>query len=99
MILIVKNGLVIATHTDEQQITQSMYPGCEIVSYGGYFKSTILPQVDPRSDEEKKMAYRDQRKLSYPSVADQLDMLYWDITNKTGLWRESIKAVKERYPK
>jgi len=99
MILIIKNGFVAATHTNEQIITQEMYPDCEIVSYYGSFKMSPVPQRDPRSDEEKKLSYQSLRKMAYPSLADQLDMLYWDITNKTGLWRESIKAVKERYPK
>ena len=35
------------------------------------------------------------RGAAYPSVADQLDMIYHDID----VWREKIKSIKEKYPK
>lgn len=40
--------------------------------------------------------YSSLRKLDYPSLADQLDLLYHGGVEA---WREEIKKVKERYPK
>lgn len=39
------------------------------------------------------------RKLEYPSIEDQLDMLYWDKINGTNIWENTISRVKKRYPK
>lgn len=47
--------------------------------------------------------YYDMRRKCYPSISDQLDMLYHDITGGTGIengsWISCIHEVKERYPK
>jgi hypothetical protein len=39
------------------------------------------------------------RRIAYPSIADQLDMLYWDKVNGTENWLNSIESVKNRFPK
>ena len=40
---------------------------------------------------------------SYPSIGDQLDMLFHDITNgklgKTGSWYKAVKATKDKFTK
>ena len=40
---------------------------------------------------------------SYPSIPDQLDMLFHDITNgklgKTGSWYKAVKATKDKFTK
>jgi hypothetical protein len=43
--------------------------------------------------------YQRDRAAEYPSLADQLDMLYWDGVNGTTNWANAIAAVKERNPK
>ena len=46
--------------------------------------------------------YEREREKSYPSMIDQLDMLYHDIKNgniDNGSWIQSIDAIKEKYPK
>ena len=47
--------------------------------------------------------YQEPRKRAYPSVFDQLDQLYHDMTagklDATGDWHKSIKAVKDAIPK
>ena len=40
-----------------------------------------------------------QRLRKYPSIQDQLDMLYWDKVNNTNVWRDTIQAVKDQFPK
>jgi hypothetical protein len=40
---------------------------------------------------------------SYPTIGDQLDMLFHDITNgklgKTGSWYQAVKATKDKFTK
>ena len=43
--------------------------------------------------------YQRDRAKEYPTIANQLDMLYWDKINGTNNWQESIKRIKQRYPK
>lgn len=43
--------------------------------------------------------YAEKRAKEYPSIADQLDMLYWDKVNGTNKWKETIEAIKAKYPK
>jgi hypothetical protein len=42
---------------------------------------------------------RSNRANNYPSLADQLDMQYWDKINGTNKWQQAINAVKQKYPK
>jgi len=43
--------------------------------------------------------YVDLRLANYPSLGDQLDMIYHDQVDGTDTWLQAIKAVKDRYPK
>lgn len=45
------------------------------------------------------VAYQSQRAAKYPSIADQMDMQYWDKINGTTTWQDAIAAVKAQYPK
>ena len=40
-----------------------------------------------------------QRDRKYPSIASQLDQLYWDMKNGTNTWETTIDAIKAEYPK
>jgi len=41
-------------------------------------------------------AYKEQRAQTYPSIADQLDILYHGGYDE---WKAAIQTVKERFPK
>ena len=41
-------------------------------------------------------AYKEQRAMAYPSIADQLDQVYHEGIDA---WKATIQAVKDRYPK
>jgi hypothetical protein len=41
-------------------------------------------------------AYKQQRAQAYPSMADQLDLIYHEGIDA---WKAQIAAVKEQYPK
>lgn len=43
--------------------------------------------------------YKDQRATAYPTIQEQLDLLYWDKVNGTNNWEAAIEAVKTEYPK
>ena len=43
--------------------------------------------------------YVDGRKEAYPSIGDQLDMMYWDKINNTNIWETKIIEIKKKYPK
>jgi len=44
-------------------------------------------------------AVRNARMDAYPSIEDQLDMIYWDMVNSTVQWRDLISSVKQAHPK
>ena len=44
-------------------------------------------------------SYAELRATEYPSLQEQEDMKYWDEINGTTVWRDTITAIKERYPK
>jgi len=48
---------------------------------------------------EPEKSYVEKRQAEYPSIPDQLDMIYWDKVNGTNLWIEKISAIKAKYPK
>lgn len=46
--------------------------------------------------------YERKREKKYPSIQDQLDMLYHDIKSgnlSNGTWIEAIENIKNKYPK
>ena len=43
--------------------------------------------------------YKEKRRNAYPSISDQLDMLYHDMVNKDCTWVKAIKEIKNKYPK
>ena len=50
------------------------------------------------------LKYQRDRKSEYPSIVDQLDLLYHDIARgefgkSSGEWAKAIKLVKDKYPK
>ena len=43
--------------------------------------------------------YKEKRKISYPSMQEQLDMQYWDSVNGTTTWKDAVAKVKTDNPK
>lgn len=62
-------------------------------------KELILEKVAELQTEYEAKQYQRDRQKQYPSIADQLDMLYWDKVNGTENWLNSIESVKSRFPK
>jgi len=59
----------------------------------------ILAKQQELITEYNSNQYQRDRAKDYPSLADQLDMQYWDKINGTNKWQEVINAVKAKYPK
>lgn len=49
--------------------------------------------------EYDSKAYARARAEAYASIADQLDMQYWDSVNGSRTWLDHVEAVKEAHPK
>ena len=62
-------------------------------------KSQLQAEVDRLQSEYDAEFYQKERAVAYPSIQDQLDMLYWDKVNNTNNWQTAIAAVKSQYPK
>ena len=48
---------------------------------------------------EQQTGYITNRAEAYGSIAEQLDMMYWDNVNGTTNWKDHIAQVKADYPK
>ena len=44
-------------------------------------------------------SYKSKRRDAFPSLAEQLDMQYWDSVNGTTTWKDAIAKVKSDNPK
>ncbi len=71
-----------------------------------YYNDTLnLYNSNPELfDEEpqtiaKELSYKVLRSNEYPSIEDQLDMIYWDKNNGTNNWLNKITEIKNKYPK
>ena len=49
--------------------------------------------------QEQEFGYIQARQEAYGSIADQLDMQYWDAVNGTTTWKDHIAQVKSDNPK
>ena len=49
--------------------------------------------------EAQQFGYIEARQKEYGSVADQLDMQYWDEVNSTTVWKDHVAKVKSDNPK
>ena len=49
--------------------------------------------------DTQQFGYVQARQEAYGSIADQLDMQYWDAVNDTTTWKDHIAQVKSDNPK
>ncbi len=47
----------------------------------------------------KSQKYIELRRAEYPPLGEQFDMIYWDAINGTIIWKDTITAVKLKFPK
>ena len=84
-------------------------PNAEVSVNGEDYKQIIwhndTPEISEKDIKAKQKEldaeyvsneYQRQRKTEYPKIADQLDDIYH---NGIDGWKETIKAIKDKYPK
>ena len=49
--------------------------------------------------DQQENGYKSARQEAYGSIADQLDMQYWDAVKDTTTWKDHIAKVKSDNPK
>jgi len=62
-------------------------------------EAEITAEMSRLQAEYDNNEYQRQRAQAYPSIAEQLDMQYWDKRNGTTTWADAIAATKAKYPK
>lgn len=84
---------------DEQAVLAEGYYPVEIpeTPTGMVFKRYVLR--GGKITAEFEYSYMAQRRVEYPAIEEQLDMLYWDKHYGTEIWYDTISAIKEKYPK
>ena len=88
-------------HTINDIPTQYWKDG-ELVDYAEQERQELLQQWNEdaaRIEVYASLEYQRDRASAYPSIQEQLDLLYWDKVNGTDNWEQAIAAVKAEYPK
>ena len=59
----------------------------------------VVAEVEAAKINEENSHYQKYRAHSYPSVGDQLDMIYRDNKNSTTTHADAVEAIKAKWPK
>jgi len=62
------------------------------------FEQMVIDCANSKFDEQEN-GYKTARQEAYESIANQLDMQYWDSVNGTTTWVDHIEQVKADNPK
>jgi hypothetical protein len=63
----------------------------------------IIDKITELEEVQTSLTYQESRKYAYPTIGDQLDMIWHAIDsgnlNTSSTFYTSLKTIKERYPK
>jgi len=62
------------------------------------FEQMVIDCANGKFDNQEN-GYKEARQQAYGSIAEQLDMQYWDLVNDTTTWKDHIAQVKADNPK
>ena len=62
------------------------------------FEQMVVDCANSKFDNQEN-GYKEARQQAYGSIAEQLDMQYWDLVNNTTTWKDHIAQVKSDNPK
>jgi hypothetical protein len=62
------------------------------------FEQMVVDCANSKFDNQEN-GYKEARQQAYGSIAEQLDMQYWDLVNDTTTWKDHIAQVKSDNPK
>ena len=71
-------------------------PDLSVVYFDG---NATEPSESDITNKITEIEVKEARKNAYASIADQLDMQYWDNVNGTTTWKDHIAKVKLDNPK
>ena len=71
-------------------------PDLSVVYFDG---NATEPSESDITNKIAEIEVLEARKIAYGSIADQLDMQYWDNVNSTTTWKDHIAQVKADNPK
>ena len=88
----------------------SLVPGVQVTVRGKeieWHEPSVAPVTEEQISAElarlqaeyEAKQYQRDRAVAYPTIQEQLDLLYWDKVNGTDNWEQAIAAVKAEYPK
>lgn len=88
------NNICVFLGTNKQKAIENGFYYADVVQAldGKWYFADQAPTCPQKTYIEKRLA-------EYPSIQDQLDMIYWDKVNGTNLWQEKITEIKTKYPK
>jgi len=66
--------------------------------YNQFIEDIALGNDTVEGPDVREPSYVELRQAAYPSMAEQLDMQYWDSVNGTTNWADTIQGIKEQYP-
>jgi len=89
------------------QAIRNLYPQVNVIQDGiGCFDdSGIAVELDEDAveaetkkllDAREALEYQRKRAIEYPTIVDQLDMLYHGGIDE---WKQAIKEIKDKYPR
>ena len=67
--------------------------------YQQFIEDIALGNDTVEGADVREPSYVELRSAEYPSMAQQLDMQYWDNINGTTTWADAIQSIKDKYPK
>lgn len=108
MILVIKNGRVIAQRdTEDLHATYPESEGFEIIEWDGPLSDIMTPDAelkpDPRTPEQRNTdrqeQYKQRRRREYPDIEQLITLLYQDMKNGTDTFVNTIDAIHSRHPR
>jgi hypothetical protein len=62
-------------------------------------EAVVLAEWAEAEKQREENAWLHGRKQAYPSIHDQLDMMYHDRMSGTSIWSNTITEIKKQFPK
>ena len=84
---------------NKYEILHTLYPSVVTIRGDEAFDAEGNPVIYDEATVQAYInanAYKEQRARAYPSIADQLDLMYHGGYDA---WKAAIEAVKQEYPK
>ena len=82
-------------------LTEKMGVGGELVDnlHSLPTEKSLTDALAKQQSDFDAQEYARERAFSYPSIGDQLDMIYKDTKNSTTTHADAVEAVKTKWPK